>query len=332
MSRRLRLLTMVLVLGGVGPGQLSGGAVYWTDKNDATIWRGDMDGSGPKEMLLDWTDGLIEPRGLGLDVAAGKMYWADAGTYTGNGGIRRANLDGTFVENLVNGLPFVSDLELDVAAGKMYWAETAGSSIRCANLDGSSTVDLFPGETAPYYLELDIPAGMMYWGEDFDTRIYRGRMDGTELIEEVVTGLNHVRDIGLDLANDMIYFNERDLNQVRRTEVGSGVLETLFTVPDGGKPHGMALNVPEGMIYWTTTGSDSVMRGTMDGSGDFELLYTSPGAPWDIELYVIPEPSTLLLAIGAAVSALAPGFRRRRRKPTPSAAEASTAARRSPCC
>ncbi len=89
MWRRLSLLTMLLILGSTGTDRLFANLVYWTDKNDATIRRGDMDGSGPSQILLDWSNGLIEPRGLGLDIAAGKMYWADAGTYIGNGGIRR---------------------------------------------------------------------------------------------------------------------------------------------------------------------------------------------------------------------------------------------------
>ncbi len=268
--------------------------LYWTDKNDATIWRGEMDGSQPSEILLDWSDGLIEPRGLGLDVAAGKMYWADGGAGT----INWANLDGTEADQLVSGLTYLSDLELDVAAGRMYWANTGGSMIQSANLDGTGIVNLFAGATAPYYLELDIPAGMMYWGEQDNSIIFRGKMDGTGLAEEFLTGLDRVRDIGPDLDNGRIYWNERDLNQVSGTEIGSGTLETLFPVPNGGKPHGMALDLDADMIYWTTTGTDSIMRGPMDGSVDHETLYTSPGAPWDIELAVVavPEPSVLILA------------------------------------
>ncbi len=280
----------MLLLPGLGIGSVfAAGTVYWTDKNDATIWRGDMDGIGSKELLLDRSDGLSDPRGLGLDVAAGKMYWADAGSGT----IRRANLDGSGIDNLLSGLPFLGDLELDVAAGKMYWADTFNASIWCANLDGSGAVSLFPdlGSMWPYYLELDIPGGAIYWGEIANTTIYRGSMSGTGPVEEIVTGLDTVRDVGLDLANNTIYYNERNLNQVRRTVVGSGTLQTLFSVPDGGKPHGMALDVADRMIYWTTTRTDSVMRGNMDGSGGFQVLYTSPGAPWDIEI-VVPEPST----------------------------------------
>ncbi|MBN2476536.1 MAG: PEP-CTERM sorting domain-containing protein [Pirellulales bacterium] len=310
MLRAATCLAICFLLFSAGIGPLVAADLYWTDKNDATIWRGDMDGATPRQVLLDWSDGLVEPRGLGLDLANRMMYWADAGAGT----ICRADLDGNGVQTLISGLPFMGDLELDLAAGKMYWAETAGSAIGCANLDGTGRAYLFSGATQPYYLALDLDGDMLYWGQESDTRIYRGRMDGTGSVEEAATGLNRVRDIGLDLANNTVYFNERDLGQVKRTELGSGVLQTLFTVPNGGKPHGMALDLDDQMIYWTTTGTDSIMRGNMDGSGGYELLYTSPGAPWDIEL-AIPEPSTLALVLVGAVSVLVVGWRRRRSAP-----------------
>ena len=43
------------------------------------------------------TTGLDMPRGLALDLGAGKMYWIDQGTDK----IQRANLDGSDVEDLV---------------------------------------------------------------------------------------------------------------------------------------------------------------------------------------------------------------------------------------
>ena len=53
------------------------GTVYWTDKGTdygrAAIYRADMDGGPLPPPLLDTSAGLIEPRGLGLDIAAGKM-------------------------------------------------------------------------------------------------------------------------------------------------------------------------------------------------------------------------------------------------------------------
>ena len=80
MSYRLGLLTatVLVILGALGSGRLWAGAVYWTDKEDFTIRRGDMDGSGPPVVLLTPADGLGIPQGIGLDPAAGKMYFADS--------------------------------------------------------------------------------------------------------------------------------------------------------------------------------------------------------------------------------------------------------------
>ena len=52
-------------------------------------------------------------------MAAGKMYWTESGI-TGTEKTKRANLDGSEVEDLVEGLD-MRDIALDVAAGKMYW-------------------------------------------------------------------------------------------------------------------------------------------------------------------------------------------------------------------
>ena len=41
--------------------------------------------------------GLVNPRGLAVDSAAGKLYWTDYGSDR----IQRANLDGSEVEDLV---------------------------------------------------------------------------------------------------------------------------------------------------------------------------------------------------------------------------------------
>ena len=76
----------------------------------------------------------------------------------------------------------------------------------------------------------------------------------------------------------------------------------------------MAPDVAAGMLYWTDTGEYSINRARMDGTGSVELLYGGLVSPWDIELdvVVIPEPSTLTLALlGTAWMAML--VRRKRR-------------------
>jgi len=52
-----------------------------------------LDGSQAEDVVT----GLDDPGSLALDVAAGKLYWADWDRYT----IQRANLDGSQVEDVV---------------------------------------------------------------------------------------------------------------------------------------------------------------------------------------------------------------------------------------
>ena len=125
---------------------LSEGKIYWTDTVTNKIQRANLDGSNIEDLV---TEGLSHPLGLTLDVAGGKIYWTNTSFWPWGGPgvdkIRRANLDGTNVEDLVTtGFAAVAHgIVLDVSAGKMYW--TDGGKIRRANLDGSNVEDAITG-------------------------------------------------------------------------------------------------------------------------------------------------------------------------------------------
>ena len=72
---------------------VSGGKMYWVDgTNTGKIQRANLDGSNVEDLVT----GLASPYGLALDVSAGKIYW----TYWVENNIHRANLNGTGVEAL----------------------------------------------------------------------------------------------------------------------------------------------------------------------------------------------------------------------------------------
>ena len=102
--------------------------------------------------------GLSIPFAIALDVAGGKMYWADKGTHK----IQRANLDGTRVQDLLTkaqGIDNPNGIALDVASGTMYWTESSEGKgkIKSANLDGSNVQTLFTDRDDPRSIALDIP-------------------------------------------------------------------------------------------------------------------------------------------------------------------------------
>lgn len=111
------------------------GKVYWTDNGYSggtpKIQRVNMDGTNREELIA------TDVYSIALDPAANKMYWDSPS------GIKRANLDGSNIENLnLYGGP----ITLDVVANKIYFKGVSDGSaiIRRANQDGSGLEDLFP--------------------------------------------------------------------------------------------------------------------------------------------------------------------------------------------
>jgi len=74
-----------------------------------------------------------------------KIYWVFCNGNT----IKRANLDGTEVEELLVGQREIGSLAIDGQAGKIYWTETAAGNIRRANLDGTGAENVLSGLVVP---------------------------------------------------------------------------------------------------------------------------------------------------------------------------------------
>ena len=149
------VLLSVLSL-GVGTAAADGPyKMYWTVLGEgAKIQRANSDGSGVEDLIAG-PGTLWGLRGIALDVAGGKMYWAELG-----GKIQRANLDGSGFEDLVTGLGYPHGIALDVVGGKMYWTDHWTGKIQRANLDGSGVEDLVTGlGNGPRDIALLLPIG-----------------------------------------------------------------------------------------------------------------------------------------------------------------------------
>ncbi len=268
------------------PCSSSGRMIYWTDKDAIRIQRMNLD-SGCVEDILTSADGLVYPRGLAIDVAGEKMYWADSTT----GVIHRSGLDGSGDVQLVTGLSFPADIALDMGSGKIYFAETGSSRIRRVNIDGTGPIeDVVSGLGQPYYIELDLTNSRIYWSDVDNSVIHRVNLDGTGA-EDFITGLNHVRDIVLDLSAGKIYWGDRGSSKIQRANLdGTGTVEDMFGPADGlGSPHGLLLDAGEGKIYWTDTVTSAVHRGNMDGSGSVEDLAGDLDGPWALAIVMVRE-------------------------------------------
>ena len=215
---------------------LDANKMYWVvfdHANDGSgrIVRANLDGS-QHEVLVTGSPDVTRPHSLALDVAAGKIYWADEG---GASSIRRANLDGTQVESLIqSGLDSPKGLNLDVAAGKLYWIDHAARKIRRSSLDGSGVEDLITtGLDSPIAMALDVGASKMYWVDNGADKIQRANLDGSQVEDLVATGLEAPLGIALDVINGKMYWTDGNTNKVQRANLDGSQVEDLITSRTG---------------------------------------------------------------------------------------------------
>jgi sugar lactone lactonase YvrE len=302
---------VLFALIGCLPSFTFAGTIFFTDKDAARLHRVSTDG-GPLATLLTNANGLLDPRGVGVDPAAGKLYFGDNLAQK----IWRSNLDGTGREDLITATTIgISDLTLDLANGHMYWADRDGNAIRRANLNGTNPVVVRPDVAAPYFLTLDVPNGLVYWSDFQNTTVHRAKLDGTGSVENFVTGLTRARDMVLDPAGGWLYYADRDAKTIARKRLDvTGTIQPLFDITDGlNRPHGLAIDPAEGFLYWTDTDAHTLSKGRLDGIGLPVTLASSADGligPWGIAI-AVPEPGVVLLPVLSTV-ALAKRARRGR--------------------
>ena len=277
---------------------VANGKMYWTDDSADRIQRANLDGSSVETLLrrtkIDfWGNrtGYGDPYGIALDVAGGKMYWADEGANE----ILRANLDGSNIEILVSrGLDDPHGIALDVANGKMYWTDDSADRIQRANLDGSNIetllrrtkIDFWGNRTGygdPYGIALDVAGGKMYWADEGANEILRANLDGSNIEILVSRGLDDPHGIALDITGGKMYWTDDSADRVQRANLDGSNVETLLrrTKIDFwgnrtgyGDPYGIALDVAGGKMYWADEGANEILRANLDGS-NIEILITS---------------------------------------------------------
>jgi len=149
-------------------------------------------------LLATVVSGLTLTRGVAVDSAAGKLYWADGGADC----IQRSNLDGSGLETLVpRGFRAVRLADGAVFAGG-FATERAAEAWLAAHhpSEPSAAVE---GPVNPQRIALDAAAGKMYWTESggrygvSSGRIVRLGMDGSGVPEAVVSGLDLPQGIAI---------------------------------------------------------------------------------------------------------------------------------------
>ena len=227
---------------------------------------------------------------LPSNVQGTQIYWADVGK-SGNPikSIRRANIDGTEVQDLITGLGRPAAIALDIEGGKMYWTDINQNKIRRANFDGTDMQDLVTGSGRPAVIALDVEGGKMYWTDRGQDKIRRANFDGTE-VQDLVTGLEHPFGIALDVEGGKMYWTDLGQNKIQCANLDGTEVQNLVT--GLAAPAAIALDIEGEKIYWTETdfaqinkSQNKIRRVNLDGT-NMQDLVMGLGVPLGIALDV----------------------------------------------
>ena len=213
------------------------------------------------------------------------MYWVESDSRSGK--IRRANLDGSNVQDLVTGLVFPQQIALDMTTEKMYWTDYNTSKIQRANLDGSNVEDIVTTDIInPWGLALDIAAGKMYWTDAGTLTVQRANLDGSN-IETLVTELTNPHGLALDVTGGKMYWVDIRLGEIQRANLDGSNVETVIPTDLNTNPVGIALDIAGGKMYWAEARAAKIQQANLDGSDIQTVINTGAigaGSPHSLAL------------------------------------------------
>lgn len=191
----------------------------------------------------------------------GKLYFV-SGTFSGAGAVKVIDADGSNETTLAEGKDVIEPdgIEADIDGGKLYWTDmglggAADKSVAVddgrimrADLDGKNIETLVPLgiTTTPKQLALDVLGGKIYWSD-------RG-------------------DVGDQKVNP----------KIMRSNLDGSSVETIVS-SDLMSPVGIALDTPNGKLYFTDRYANDIKRANLDGS-DVEVVVRDTEYPVDLAL------------------------------------------------
>ncbi|MEX2187899.1 MAG: dockerin type I domain-containing protein [Pirellulales bacterium] len=186
------------------------GNIYWTDLGDnltpSTVYMAGRDGGDPRPIIrAEW---LSQIEGIAVDPLGGKLYFSYVNPLIDslyNGGIARAELDGSNVEGVIGGLGKPNGVAVDPLGNGLYWADAhklspggGDGEIAAADLNGDNRRMILGGLELPYGVALDLRRRDIYWTDSETGKIQRTGMSGVlPYFEDVINGLENPTAIAI---------------------------------------------------------------------------------------------------------------------------------------
>lgn len=222
-----------------------------------------------------------------ITIAEEKIYWGEQ-LSNRSGRVRRANLDGTNMEEIrsVTGVPL--GIAVDPEDGRIYWTNSRGQ-IQRVNINGTGFQNLITQLRDPTHIAFDVTDQQFYWSES--GRIRRANLDGGN--RQVVT-LSSNPIGGISIANDKIYWTEqtsKTSGNIRRANLNGSRAEVLTRLRS--MPLGIAVDASARKIYWANS-RGRIQRSSLNGSF-IKTIIDGLGMPSALAISIVtstpPKPS-----------------------------------------
>jgi hypothetical protein len=153
-------------------------AMYWTSSNlvdGGQIHSAHLDGTGP--LVIASLGASANPRGIALNSAANKLYWADFD----QGAIFSSDLSGGGIATVVTTTPGLWGLAISADGTQLYATDWTLGTIRRFVIATGVPTTLVSGLSNPAEIAVDAANGKMYWSEAgaVPQKAKRANLDGT---------------------------------------------------------------------------------------------------------------------------------------------------------
>ncbi|KNC20826.1 hypothetical protein FF38_11235 [Lucilia cuprina] len=252
------------------------GVMYWTDwGNPAMIETAHMDGKNRKVVL---STNIKWPNGLAIDYEQQKLYFVDGGTKS----LENINFDGSGRKVLVDDLshPF----GLDVSGSRVYWTDWDTKSV--------SSADKMTGK--------DITTVIANTSDLMDITIFhRSRRRIRNACDSANGGCSHLCllnpsgytcacPVGVAIKEDghtcssgpssyILFAHRVDIRQISLDF--DHLVDVVLPLPSISNAVALDVDRKTGVIYWSDTVEDVIMRSTPDGLNVSRVIYETIDNP-----------------------------------------------------
>ncbi|MCL4868141.1 MAG: hypothetical protein KJ063_04165 [Anaerolineae bacterium] len=242
-------------------------SIFWTQTEG--VFRSPVTTNNPTQ-IVPYVGG--ELGGIAVDSFNQRIFWVDFG----NGGIYRANLDGSNVA-----LEFTGGAGFSMAYddGYLFWHN--GNEIYRYTVGGGPLLSLITSSCPAGQIALDTLNNRVYWSDNCSGDFSRMNYDGTN-IDTLLFELD-IKGLTIDAAAGYLYYTETYIGDfLLRANLNGKGGQILLSAAD---IYQIVVDPNNGYLLWLSPFDNTIYRANLDGTGIIPLIPVS-GSPAALSIYL----------------------------------------------